>query len=169
MATVTVIVDNVAKEVGIVSAGDAYSVTIEGRAYMVTDVRSSEGTLAFLVDRHSHVAHVSDGPGGARLSIGGRNYRLAEETMDTDRPGPSVAGAGGSLEAPMPGSIVAICVGAGDRVGAGQPVVVLESMKMQNEIASPIDGVVRRIHCKVGDQVGFGDALAEISPREGNE
>jgi biotin carboxyl carrier protein len=49
-----------------------------------------------------------------------------------------------------------------ERVKSGQPAVVLESMRMHNEIEAPVDGVVRRINCKVGDQVGFGHVLAEI-------
>ena len=68
----------------------------------------------------------------------------------------------GRIEAPMPGSIIALHVKPGDPVKSGQPVVVLESMKMHNELVAPVDGVVRSLQCKVGDQVGFGQVLAEI-------
>jgi biotin carboxyl carrier protein len=68
----------------------------------------------------------------------------------------------------MPGSIVAVRVSEGDRVTAGTPVVVLESMKMQNEITAPVDGVVKRINCRVGDRVNLTDLLAEITAQEGN-
>jgi biotin carboxyl carrier protein len=68
----------------------------------------------------------------------------------------------GRVQAPMPGGIIAVHVHEGDHVTAGQPLVVLESMKMHNEITSPADGVVQRIHSKVGDQVSFGHVLVEI-------
>jgi 3-methylcrotonyl-CoA carboxylase alpha subunit len=142
------------------------TVSVEGREYKVSDVNSVEGTLAFLMDRHSYIAHVSDGEEGVRISIRGRNYRLIEEEMDADRPGTGATPGDGRVTAPMPGNIAAVRASEGDAVKAGQPVVVLESMKMQNEIAAPFDGVVARIHCSEGDQVGFGDVLAEIAHEE---
>ncbi len=163
MMEVTLTIDGVAKTVSIDRNGDRYRIAIEGRKYDVADVSSAEGTLAFLVDRESYIAHVSEGDGGTLISIRGRNYRLVEEEMDVDRPGASAAHGDGRLEAPMPGNIVAVYAAEGDSVTAGQPIVVLESMKMQNEITSPIDGVVARILCKAGDQVGFGDVVAEIA------
>ena len=161
---VTITIDSTQKTVGIERDGDGYKVTVDGREYNVSDVNSVEGTLAFLVDRESYIAHVSDGDGGARISIRGRNYRLVEEEMDADRPGAGAAGGDGRIDAPMPGNIVAVHAAEGDAVEAGQPIVVLESMKMQNEISSPVNGVVARIHCQAGDQVGFGDILAEVEP-----
>jgi biotin carboxyl carrier protein len=54
-------------------------------------------------------------------------------------------------------------VSEGDRVRAGQALIVLESMKMHNEITAPHDGVVRMLNCRVGQQVGFGHVLVEIA------
>jgi biotin carboxyl carrier protein len=64
----------------------------------------------------------------------------------------------------MPGSIIAVNVAEGDHVRSGQALVVLESMKMHNEITAPHDGVVRKVNCRVGEQVGFGHVLVEIGP-----
>ncbi|MBI4720881.1 MAG: acetyl-CoA carboxylase biotin carboxyl carrier protein subunit, partial [Chitinivibrionia bacterium] len=72
----------------------------------------------------------------------------------------------GSVASPMPGNIIAIHVAEGDSVAAGQAVVVIESMKMQNEITAPIHGTVKKIACAVGAQVGFGDMLVEIEPAD---
>jgi len=68
----------------------------------------------------------------------------------------------GKVQAPMPGGIIALHVKEGEHVTAGQPLVVLESMKMHNEITSPSNGVVRRVHIKVGEQVSFGHVLVEV-------
>jgi propionyl-CoA carboxylase alpha chain/3-methylcrotonyl-CoA carboxylase alpha subunit len=76
------------------------------------------------------------------------------------------AGAGaasdGSLRAPMPGKIVATPVKAGDAVAKGQPVVVLEAMKMEHALTAPFDGVVESVSASVGDQVVDGFELARI-------
>lgn len=64
----------------------------------------------------------------------------------------------------MPGNIVAVNVEPGETVEPGAPLVVLESMKMQNEIISPVAGEVRSVNCAVGDQVSFGAVLVEIEP-----
>jgi propionyl-CoA carboxylase alpha chain len=68
----------------------------------------------------------------------------------------------GSLLAPMPGSVIALRAAAGDTVSAGQPVVVLEAMKMQHTIAAPHDGVVAELPVTVGAQVAAGDVLAVV-------
>jgi acetyl-CoA/propionyl-CoA carboxylase biotin carboxyl carrier protein len=160
----TITIDNLERSLEVTPDGDGYIVSIGEASYRVSDVNSIEGTISFLLDRHSYMAHVSDGEGGVRISIRGRNYRLIEESMDADRPGGPAVGGDGRVEAPMPGTIVAVRVAEGDTVSAGQPLLVLESMKMQNEITAPVDGVVKHLGCSQGEQVGFGAILAEIEP-----
>jgi biotin carboxyl carrier protein len=66
------------------------------------------------------------------------------------------------VRSPMPGKIVSVSVAVGDSVTKGQPILVLESMKMENTIASPIDGTVSAVHVGAGDAVQHGQTLAEI-------
>ncbi|QBX36331.1 acetyl/propionyl/methylcrotonyl-CoA carboxylase subunit alpha [Brevundimonas sp. S30B] len=68
----------------------------------------------------------------------------------------------GSLRAPMPGKIVAAPVKAGDTVTKGQPVVVLEAMKMEHALTAPFDGVVAEFNVSVGDQAAEGAVLARV-------
>ena len=75
---------------------------------------------------------------------------------------PAARVATGSLLAPMPGSVVAVPVRAGDTVRAGQTVLVLEAMKMQHAITAPADGVVTVIDVREGQQVSAGDVLARV-------
>jgi len=160
-------IDGVEREVDIAREGSGYTVTMKGKTYDVSDVRLSEGLLAFLVDRRSVLAHVSNSTGETVLSIGGRNHRIMREELDTDLPGGTHgAGGDGRIEAPMPGSIVSVKVAEGDSVTAGDPIVVLESMKMQNEIVAPVAGVVKKLGCSEGQQVSFGEILAVIEPPE---
>jgi propionyl-CoA carboxylase alpha chain len=69
----------------------------------------------------------------------------------------------GSLVAPMPGSVVRVEAAVGQRVGAGQPVMVLEAMKMEHQIVAPADGLVSEVRVAPGDQVQAGDVLATVA------
>jgi propionyl-CoA carboxylase alpha chain/3-methylcrotonyl-CoA carboxylase alpha subunit len=72
------------------------------------------------------------------------------------------AASDGSLRAPMPGKIVATPAKPGDTVAKGQPVVVLEAMKMEHALVAPFDGVISEVGVSVGDQVPDGTVLAVV-------
>ena len=72
----------------------------------------------------------------------------------------------GSLEAPMPGVIVAVSVAEGDEVKAGDTLLVLEAMKMEHQVHAPAAGVIKRIRFQPGSQVNEGDLLVELSQAE---
>ncbi len=76
--------------------------------------------------------------------------------------GASGGGGNGSIEAPMQGTIVGVEVEVGDTVAAGDPVVVLEAMKMENAIAADIAGTITEVRVAEGDSVGAGDLLVKI-------
>jgi propionyl-CoA carboxylase alpha chain len=76
---------------------------------------------------------------------------------------PAEAVASGSLLAPMPGTVVSVAVEVGAEVVAGQPVLVLEAMKMQHTVSAPADGTVTEIDVKPGAQVAAGEVLAVVS------
>jgi propionyl-CoA carboxylase alpha chain/3-methylcrotonyl-CoA carboxylase alpha subunit len=80
--------------------------------------------------------------------------------------GPSGPASDGSLRAPMPGKIVATPVNAGDTVSKGQPVIVLEAMKMEHALTAPFDGVVEEIGFGIGDQVAADAVLARVRASE---
>ena len=70
---------------------------------------------------------------------------------------------GGRLSAPMPGKILSFSVKAGDKVTKGQPLAVMEAMKMEHTIAAPADGVVEELMYAPGDQVTEGSELLKIA------
>jgi propionyl-CoA carboxylase alpha chain len=76
---------------------------------------------------------------------------------------PDAATAAGSLLAAMPGAVVRVLAGEGDPVTAGQPLVVLEAMKMEHTVAAPADGVLSDLRVRQGDQVDTGQVLAVVS------
>ncbi|HSW05456.1 acetyl/propionyl/methylcrotonyl-CoA carboxylase subunit alpha [Aquabacterium sp.] len=74
------------------------------------------------------------------------------------------AAEGGRLTAPMPGKVVAFLTQAGDTVSKGQPVAVMEAMKMEHTLSAPRDGVVAELLYAVGDQVAEGGELLRLQP-----
>ena len=80
-------------------------------------------------------------------------------------PAPAASGAAGAvkIESPMPGKILAIKANAGQAVKQGDVVMILEAMKMENEITAPADGTVASINVAVGDSVESGDTLASLN------
>ena len=81
------------------------------------------------------------------------------------RPAAPPAG-GGAVVAPLPGLILKLEVSEGRQVDAGQCLLIMEAMKMENRITAPHNGTVRKIFVSEGDSVGEGDALVEIARPE---
>jgi biotin carboxyl carrier protein len=146
--------------------------SIDGRVVSV-DVRLLEpGVMSLLItyphaQGHTHAQGrqyrcVLDGDG---VVIGGRRYGFE---VDDPRSLQGRRGAGAGTEgprpvkAPMPGRVVRMLVEAGDEVEEGQGCVVIEAMKMQNELKSPKAGRVARIGVAIGDTVGSGDVLVVV-------
>ena len=108
-----------------------------------------------------------------KVTLNGRTYEVeveAGKAMLVDEyeayapaPAPAALAAGEAVAAPMPGNILKVEVKQGDAVKAGQILVILEAMKMENEIVSPKDGTVAQVVTKVGDKVDTGAALVVIA------
>jgi propionyl-CoA carboxylase alpha chain len=81
-------------------------------------------------------------------------------------PEPAPAAEPGSLVAPMPGNVVRIEAAVGQEITAGQPVLVLEAMKMEHQIVAPADGRLSQIRVAPGDQVQAGDVLATVAAED---
>ena len=81
-------------------------------------------------------------------------------------PLPSAAGAqegSGMVTAPLPGLVLDLFVREGDAVKAGQNLLVMEAMKMENQVQAPFDGTIKRVFVQKGANIGEGDKLLEIS------
>ena len=77
-------------------------------------------------------------------------------------PAPASSGAGTKVTTPLPGTILDVFVNVGDKVNAGQRVVLLEAMKMENNIECDVAGTVTEVKCRKGDSVLEGDVLVVI-------
>ena len=96
-------------------------------------------------------------PEGGQTAAPAKKKRSASKSS-----GGSSGGGSGVIEAPMQGTIVDVQVAVGDTISAGDTIVVLEAMKMENAITADIDGTIAEIAVANGDSVGSGDLLAKI-------
>jgi pyruvate carboxylase subunit B len=149
-------------------------VTVDGTSYEVDLARVADGPVrSLLVGTDSH-RFVAEGHGAGRwdLYLGGRRLR-AEVVDERTRAIRAMTGNGAAalgprpVLAPMPGLVVRVEVAEGDTVRAGQGVVIVEAMKMENELRAEAPGVVRRVHVREGQTVEKDQLLVELAAPDG--
>ncbi len=128
---------------------------------------SGQPVYSLIVGGRSYEAYIYPDDKEWQVLLHGRLYQASVEDEREKRlrvAGGKVADAGGEfhLKAPMPGLVVAIPVEEGQAVKAGQTLLILESMKMQNELKSPRDGAIARIRVKPGETVEQKQTLLSV-------
>jgi len=145
-------------------------VVVDGERRAV-DLRPIDGGSLFslIMDNRSYDLHVERRTGmyyvvidGNRFAVDVGDARLKELVAMSQRKHDDAAGA--VVNAPMPGMVVKLLAAAGDVVAEDQGLLILEAMKMENEIRSPATGVIERIAVTAGQAVGIGDVLVVIRP-----
>jgi biotin carboxyl carrier protein len=141
------------------SAEGRYLVLVDGRALEVDLREAGPHGLSLLVDGRSHDVALERRAGGYRVALRGRvvDVDLVEGAVAV-APRPVARGPARVL-APMPGKLVRVLVTAGQEVGAGQGLVVMEAMKMENEIRAPRAGKVKDAPVPEGQAVETGTLL----------
>ena len=145
---------------------DAIICRVNGQTVTGMDARSTQrDILSLILGTDSYEARRDAGESQQRIVIGEESFTY--EVRDPRSLGARRAKAAShdgpkKIKAPMPGKVVRIIAAEGTHVEAGQGVVVIEAMKMQNEMKSPKSGVVKKILASEGTTVNAGDALAEI-------
>ena len=143
-----------------------YRVTIDGELWDVDARLTAQGISSLLIDGVSHVADVDDHEGACIVDVGGETYtvHVEEQTRYIIRTRGGAAGGAGSqtVKAPLPGKITHVGVQAGDTVTAGQSLVVIEAMKMENDLKATGAGTVAEVRVTAGQAVNAGDVLVVI-------
>ena len=136
-----------------------YNVTLNGKIYEV-DVTESDAIVTG-ISQVPFVAAVPAAPVAAPAAAPVEAAPVAEAPAAPAAPAP-VSADGTQIKAPMPGTILAVKKTVGEAVKAGDVVVVLEAMKMENDIVAPCDGVIKSINAPKGTTVNTDDVLAVI-------
>lgn len=160
-----VAIDERLHQVELVRAGTGWRCKLDGREFPVDVVFSQSGVLSILVDGKSYEVKQEAAGAETNIVIGNERFRATvrdPRSLRSRRRGGDLVQGVKKLAAPMPGKVVRILASAGTEVEAGQPVLVIEAMKMQNELKSPKRGRVKRLAVSEGAAVEAGQTLAEI-------
>lgn len=161
-----------------VEAGPDGTVVLDGESFQVkVNGGTDERRVVQVGGRTFEVRIVeacADG-GRALLEVAGERVRVSVDAVEKETAGTMKAGENGPEEsvgvpeevtegiwAPVPGKIVEVFVKTGDRVAEGDPVLILEAMKMENELHAPSKGTIARLLVKKGDQVEKGQLLVAL-------
>lgn len=158
-------IDGREEQIEILAPAPACRFRLGGGGERAAQVEAPEPCVySVLLDGRSYEARVEETPAALVVVIDG--YRFEIEVRDPRRFARRSAGAGGegvqTVAAPMPGKVVRVLVAAGDSVEAGQGLLVVEAMKMQNEMKAARAGSVLSISAREGDTVAAGEVLATI-------
>ncbi len=158
---------NIEKEFEVTKTPDgAVCVELDGKAsaLKVSETESRHFTISH--DGKSHDVIVHHDKNECQVWVGGELIRLVIKDEKALRRGLAAGGltkGSGDVISPMPGKVVSVKVTEGATVKIGDGVVVVEAMKMQNELKATIDGIVKMIKVKEGDSVEGGMVLAVVA------
>jgi biotin carboxyl carrier protein len=164
----TALIENEKHAISIEPQGSRLVADVDGRS-LELDVREpEEGVYLLICDGAVYECRVTREGGKAgqcHVYTGQRDYAITVIDPKRLRAGQSAGGpvdGSAQIVAPMPGKVVRVLVEQGATVEAGEGLVVVEAMKMQNEMKSPRAGRVTELHAKAGATVNTGDVLAVI-------
>jgi 3-methylcrotonyl-CoA carboxylase alpha subunit len=142
-----------------------YRVRFADEDYEVRLIAREEGTLEAEVRGSREFARIVEPDAGLEIFRTGRHTSLMPVSTD-DALQPTSEADAGTLVTPLPGTVVAVHVTAGQSVERGAPLITVEAMKMEHTVAAPYAGTVERMPFGLGDRVAAGSVLAELKPRD---
>ena len=146
--------------------GDRVLATIDGQPAEADAIEVEPGVYSILLNKKAFEARVETRNGGYGVFVAGKEYALQiDDPRRWRRNGRAAADAAGLQQAvaPMPGKVVRVLAKVGEAVEAGQGLLVVEAMKMQNEVKSPKTGTVERLLVSEGQTVKSGEVLCVIA------
>jgi biotin carboxyl carrier protein len=159
-------ISGVAHTVEIERDAEGWQARLDGKPSAADVIEIAPNNFSVLLSGRSHEIHVTASPGGQlQLQTGGCEFTA--EVIDPRswrgrRHGGAEAEGRQQIAAPMPGKVVRVLVKAGDAVETGQGLLVVEAMKMQNEIRSPKSGTVELVLVAEGQAVNAGEVLCIV-------
>ena len=150
-------------EVDVVEEGGEYLLSVNGQPCQVRVLSFEESTLALIVNGRPLRIHVVADGKRTFAALWGETYEFTEAEGRNERARTQELGRlSPEIRSPMPGKILEVCVAEGERVDIGQPLLLLEAMKMENVIESNGTALVEKVHVQSGDMVDQGQLLIEL-------
>jgi len=162
------LVDGIAKKVAVAEKNGRFMIKQGDREFEADARRVSDNELVLVVGGRSYDVLIARDKDRKILFMGGREYVFCEpgeeagRSWTDDHKGP---GGGLKIKAPMPGKVIKVLVGEGETVRKNQTLVIVEAMKMENEIKSSIEGSVKKIHVSAGELVDPERLLLELEAK----
>lgn len=140
----------------------SFRVALNGRTHDVSAEFINPDEVLLNVDGRVFNVTVSGGAGGHSVFVNGHVFRVARRAP-LRAPGPERGRSRKKeVSVSMPGRVIQVLAGEGDEVSEGQAVMILEAMKMQNEIKAPRSGILRRLSARAGETVEAGAVLFTV-------
>jgi biotin carboxyl carrier protein len=144
------------------SAPGHFVAVVDGHSHHVEAELLDASTLRLVVDRVVHTVQIARVAETYHIAIAGEVYTLTPETPGGATGDRAPALAPPQIVAPMPGRVLSVLVRAGQGVGAGDGLLLLEAMKMEHRIAAEAPATVRAVHVADGQMVDAGELLVEL-------
>jgi biotin carboxyl carrier protein len=158
--------DNTSHVVEVTGGEGRYRLTVGDDVWEVDARLTAQGIYSLLIGGVSYVADVVDREGTCLVDVTGEAYEVLVEEQTRwiirTRGGAAGGGHGQTVTAPLPGKITHVAVRPGDRVQAGDTLVVIEAMKMENELRAAAAGTVAEVRVTPGQAVNPGDVLVVL-------
>jgi biotin carboxyl carrier protein len=164
-ARFTAVVGDTEHAIEVLALGDdRWRVTVDGRERVVDSRQTGQGSFSLLIEHAATEVSVSSRGDEFQVVVGGVSHRLRllDERALRRRDRSTTGDGARDVRAAMPGKVVAVLVEAGAQVERGQGLVVLEAMKMENEIGSPRTGTVAEVCVRAGQAVEAGELLVRL-------
>lgn len=160
------LVDGRERTVVVDDAGGRITVAIDDTDPIEVDVASAglPGVISLLIDGVPRSAYVARRGAGFEVVVEGRRFPITPSLGGRQRGAVGGKDQPGQVTAPLAGVVIAVRVAVGDVIAVGQPLIVIEAMKMQNEIQAPLAGTVTKVHYEAGDRVEQGALVIEYTP-----
>ncbi len=150
-------------EVEITEKDKAFFIAINGeRNYQINDYITHSNHISFVFNGELKNVYIAMDNDNAYVAIDGEYYLLEPVKIEKKREAVAAGEKSNFVASPMPGVIVKIPVKIGEKIQTGMTLAIVEAMKMQNELRATIDGVVKKINFKEGEQVDAFVPIVEL-------
>jgi biotin carboxyl carrier protein len=159
------LVDGTSRTITLEKKGNHYTVSTGGKTIEADIQQISPHVVSIIIKGRSHKIYIAWDNKQQFISLDGLQFEIKEPSQESNN---YLAGEGKSeadmllVKAPMPGKVIKINVSENEEVRQNQTLAIVEAMKMENEIKSSIDGVVKKIYVSTGDLVDVDKPLIEL-------